>query len=426
MQLALVFTAVAATAAATAVRSPHMRYANAAPAAQPAPSAPALAAHTLVGYWHNFENPAGPTYPLSKISPDWDVIVVAFGSNLGGGSVGFELDPAAGTPADFIADVAALQAKGKKVVLSLGGQNGCVTLSDAAETTNFVDSVYGLLSTYGFDGIDLDLESGISQGLPIINNLISAVKQLKQLIGESFYLSMAPEHPYVQGGYVSYGSIWGAYLPIIDGLRDELTQIHVQYYNNGGFTYLDGRMVQEGTVDCLVGGSIMLIEGFQTNYGVGWRFNGLRPDQVAFGVPSGPQAAGRGQVSPDTVYRAVTCLAQGIGCDSIRPSNPYPTVRGVMTWSINWDRFDNFAFSKNARTALDSLPHSNVVGTTTTEGRRNVPSRTPESRPRTTTRAPAKNCGRCSNCYFAPTAACFKDWTATQCNSVSAFTWCGP
>ena len=45
---------------------------------------------------------------------------------------------------------------------------------------------------------------------------------------------MAPEFPYVQGGYVAYGSIWGAYLPIIDGLRSDLNIIHVQYYNNGG------------------------------------------------------------------------------------------------------------------------------------------------------------------------------------------------
>ncbi|KAH9124444.1 hypothetical protein AeMF1_004792 [Aphanomyces euteiches] len=148
--------------------------------------------------------------------------------------------------------------------------------------------------------------------------------------------------------------------------------------------------------------------------------------RYANAAPAAQPAPSAPALAAHTLVGYWHCLAQGIGCDSIRPSNPYPTVRGVMTWSINWDRFDNFAFSKNARKALDSLPLSNVVGTTTTEGRRNVPSRTPESRPRTTTRAPAKNCGRCSNCYFAPTAACFKDWTATQCNSVSAFTWCGP
>ncbi|OQR97394.1 hypothetical protein THRCLA_06994 [Thraustotheca clavata] len=169
---------------------------------------------------------------------------------------------------------------------------------------------------------------------------------------------MAPEHPYVQGGYVAFEGIWGAYLPIIDALRDELTQIHVQYYNNGGFVYTDGRTLNEGTVDCLVGGSVMLIEGFQTNYGKGWKFNGLRPDQVSFGVPSGPSSAGRGYASPDVIKRALTCLVQGIGCDTIKPPRVYPTYRGAMTWSINWDSHDGYIFSRPTRQVLDNFDDS--------------------------------------------------------------------
>ncbi|KAF0689445.1 hypothetical protein As57867_019053, partial [Aphanomyces stellatus] len=87
----------------------------------------------------------------------------------------------------------------------------------------------------------------------------------------------------------------------------------------------------------------------------GWEFKGLRPDQVSFGVPSGPKSANRGFVTPETVLRTLTCLVQGTGCDTIKPKQTYPTFRGVMTWSINWDKYDNFAFSKPARQALDSL-----------------------------------------------------------------------
>ncbi|KAF0697345.1 Aste57867_11971 [Aphanomyces stellatus] len=383
------------------------------------------AAHALTGYWHNFQNPAGPTYPLRQISADWDVIVVAFGESLGGGRVGFTVDPATGSETQFIADVAALQQKGKTVVLSLGGQNGAVSLANADETANFVQSVLDLLEKFGFDGIDLDLETGISQGLPIVTNLVYAVKQLKQMVGERFYLSMAPEHPYVQGGAGAYGSIWGAYLPIIDGLRDELTQIHVQYYNNGGFVYTDGRMLQEGTVDALVGGSVMLIEGFQTNYGSGWAFKGLRPDQVSFGVPSGPQAAGRGQVTSEVVTRALSCLSSGVHCDTIQPKQPYPTFRGVMTWSINWDSHDGYVFSKNARHALDSMPSVTSTSPTVAPARAR-PSTQKATTTRPTTPAPTTpNCGTCANCYFAPTNACFTGWTVEQCASVSSFTWCG-
>ncbi|CAK4638419.1 hypothetical protein LEN26_009674 [Aphanomyces euteiches] len=34
-------------------------------------------------------------------------------------------------------------------------------------------------------------------------------------------------------------------------------------------------------------------------------------------------------------------------------------------------------------------------------------------------------CGSCTNCYYAPTNACFVGWTQDQCNSVSGYTWCG-
>ncbi|TJZ74771.1 chitinase [Chitiniphilus eburneus] len=324
----------------------------------PTPIAPPPTKHALVGYWHNFTNPSGVTFPISQVSDDWDVIVLAFGDNAGGGNVAFNLDPNAGSEAQFIADIAAKRAKGKKVVLSLGGQDGSVTLNNASDVTNFVNSLYGIITKYGLDGIDLDLESGsgVSLGAPIINNLVTAVKQLKARVGSNFYLSMAPEHPYVQGGYISYGSIWGAYLPIIDGLRDDLNVIHVQYYNNGGFTYTDGRTLNEGTVDALVGGSLMLIEGFKTNYGTGWEFKGLRPDQVAFGVPSGNQSAGRGFVTTATVNNALNCLTRLANCDTVKPKQAYPTYRGVMTWSINWDKHDGYNFSKPVAAHLKTLP----------------------------------------------------------------------
>ncbi|KAF0811561.1 Chitinase D [Andreprevotia sp. IGB-42] len=315
-----------------------------------------LAKHLLVGYWHNFPNASGPTFPLSQIADDWDVIMLSFGENAGNGNVAFHLDQNAGSEAQFIADIAAKRAKGKKVVLSLGGQDGSITLNTAADVGNFVSSLNGLITKYGLDGIDLDLESGVSQGAAIQGNLVTAIKQLKALVGPSFYLSMAPEHPYVQGGYVALGGNWGSYLPIIDGLRDDLSVIHVQYYNNGGFTFTDGRTLNEGTVDGLVGGSLMLIEGFKTAYGTGWEFKGLRPDQVAFGVPSGNQSAGRGFVTAATVKNALTCLTQLTGCDTVKPKQAYPTYRGVMTWSINWDKHDGYNFSVPARAALNALP----------------------------------------------------------------------
>ena len=94
------------------------------------------------------------------------------------------------------------------------------------------------------------------------------------------------------------------------------TEIHVQYYNNGGFTYdnASNQQVSEGTVDGLVAGSLMLIEGFTTAYGTGWHFNGLRPDQVTFGVPSGTSSANTGFVTSTTVANTLNCLTRLTNC----------------------------------------------------------------------------------------------------------------
>lgn len=318
-----------------------------------------LPKHALVGYWHNFTNPSGPTIPISQVSNDFDVIVVAFGDDAGNGAVSFTVDPGAGTEAQFKADVAAARARGKKVVLSLGGQNGTVTLNNATQVTNFVNSMEDLIRYYGFDGVDIDLESGagVLHGAAVQTNLVTAIKQLNTRIGPSFYLSMAPEHPYVQGGFVAYSGIWGAYLPIIDGLRQELDLIHVQYYNNGAlYSPYSQNGLPEGSVDILVGASLMLIEGFRTNNGTGVVFNGLRPDQVAFGLPSGPSSANSGLASQATIANALNCLTRLQNCGTIRPQQAYPTFRGVMTWSINWDRRDGFIFSRPVRATLNSLP----------------------------------------------------------------------
>jgi chitinase len=65
--------------------------------------------------------------------------------------------------------------------------------------------------------------------------------------------------------------------------------------------------------------------------------NGLRPDQVALGLPAGPGAAGGGVVAPSVVNNALDCLAKGTGCGTFHPSTTWPSIGGAMTWSTNWD-----------------------------------------------------------------------------------------
>lgn len=331
-----------------------------------------LPKRTLVGYWHNFENGSG-YIPLADVSRDWDIINISFAIDKRNGLPG-EVDlelcpklecPNVESPAEFKAAVKQLQSEGKIVLLSLGGANVHLTLDTTEERDNFVRTMGAIIAEYGFDGMDIDLEGGslnmtagdtVQQAkTPAIVNLIDATKQLVARFGDGFILTMAPETAYVQGGYANFGGIWGAYLPLIHGLRNELDLLHVQHYNTGSLTGADGGIYYPGSVDFHVAMTDMMITGFDAGRDANNHFPGLRPDQLAFGLPSGNKSASSGFTSVQVAQDAVSCLVNGTNCGSYKPAQTYPEFRGLMTWSINWDRHDGYNFSRPHRQFLDSL-----------------------------------------------------------------------
>ncbi|ELR65618.1 Chitinase [Photobacterium marinum] len=326
---------------------------------------PSNTKHQLIGYWHNFVNGAGCPMNLHDISPAWDVIDIAFAENdrNSNGTVHFNLYSGdiysscpALDPAQFKQDIRALQAQGKKIVLSLGGAEGTITLNTDADEANFVSSLTDIIKEWGFDGLDIDLESGsnLLHGTQIQARLPRALKKIEANTGGNMYLTMAPEHPYVQGGMIAYSGIWGAYIPLIDELRDTLDLLHVQLYNNGGLAnpYMPGA-APEGSVDMMVASAKMLVEGFKLANGT--MFQPLRDDQVAIGLPSGPSSANSGQAPIQNIINALDCLAVGTSCGTVVPTKLYPNFGGVMTWSINWDQHDGYNFSKPVGDKLKTM-----------------------------------------------------------------------
>ncbi|MFJ8869758.1 chitinase [Streptomyces sp. NPDC102473] len=331
-----------------------------------------LPAHALVGYLHSsFANGSGYTR-MADVPASWDVINLAFGepTSVTSGDIRFSLCPVAECPgveteAEFKAAIKAKQAAGKKVLISIGGQNGQVQLASTAARDTFVTSVSKIIDTYGLDGLDIDFE-GHSLSLatgdtdfrspttPVIVNLISAVKTLKAKYGDDFVLTMAPETFFVQLGYQYYGSgPWGgqdpragAYLPVIHALRDDLTLLHVQDYNSGSIMGLDNQYHSMGGADFHIAMTDMLLTGFPVAGDQSRIFPALRPEQVAFGLPASTQA-GNGHTSPAEVTKALNCLTKKTDCGTYQTHGTWSGLRGLMTWSINWDRFNNWEFSKN-------------------------------------------------------------------------------
>ncbi|MFF3248281.1 chitinase [Streptomyces sp. NPDC002870] len=331
-----------------------------------------LPAHALVGYLHaSFANGSGYTR-MADVPDSWDVINLAFGepTSVTSGDIRFSLCPASECPnvesiADFKAAIKAKQAAGKKVLISIGGANGQVQLSTTAARDTFVSSVSKIIDEYGLDGLDIDFE-GHSLSLntgdtdfrsptsPVIVNLISGLKTLKAKYGSDFVLTMAPETFFVQLGYQYYGSgPWGgqdpragAYLPVIHALRDDLTLLHVQDYNSGSIMGLDNQYHSMGGADFHIAMTDMLLTGFPVAGDTTKVFPALRPEQVAIGLPASTQA-GNGHTTPAEVNKALDCLTKKVSCGSYQTHGTWPSMRGLMTWSINWDRFNQWEFSKN-------------------------------------------------------------------------------
>lgn len=320
----------------------------------------------LIGYWHNWNDGNAPYLELSQVDPRYTIIEVSFAVPIGGSTYDMVFAPAETAPATFIADVAALQAQGKKVLISIGGANATVHLDSDAERDQFVNSMLDILDTYGFDGIDIDLEGAsvaISGGtiasptdariIRLIDAVNSIADQYETANGVPMMLTMAPETAYVQGGMSAYGGIWGAYLPIIDALRSRLDILQVQLYNSGSMYGIDGGIYNQGTADFIVSQTEALLQGFQTNGGF---FAPLPPEKVAIGLPACPLAAGGGYVSPAVLEQAVDYL-RGTGPQpgSYQPVATYPTLRGLMTWSINWDAVGSCAVADEYAQAYEDI-----------------------------------------------------------------------
>ncbi len=260
-------------------------------------------------------------------------------------------------------DIKAFRAKGIPVIASIGGQNGHVVLDNVNQKNIFVNGLKNIIDQYGFDGIDLDFEGGSMNfgagGLrdisyagisayPKLKNVVDACKELKAFYGPGFLLTAAPETQYVQGGYSNYSDTYGSFLPVIQNLRNEIDLLEVQLYNTGGENGLDGQYYGAGKgADFLAALTDMLVKGFKIA-STGMQFQGLPASKIMIGLPCNTSAAGSGYQTPATVIRALDYLRFGTTFPgrayTLQPGGPHPTLRGVMTWSINWDASTSYEF----------------------------------------------------------------------------------
>ncbi len=297
-----------------------------------------LPAHLLMGYWQDFSNGAMPL-TLANVPTSYNLVAVAFGdSDSTPGQVTFSLDSGLAsalggyTQQQFINDIKTLQSRGQKVILSVGGQNGTISVSDATSASNFASSVDAIIKQYGFNGVDIDLENGVNPTF-----MASALQQLESDVGSSLIITLAPQT-------VDTQSTGNDYFQLALNIKSILTMINTQYYNSGTMNGCDGNVYAEAT------------ENFMTALACTELQGGLSPAQVGLGLPASPSAAGSGYTSPAVVNDALDCLAAKQNCGSFVPPTTWPGIRGVMTWSINWDASNGYNFADTVAPHLATLP----------------------------------------------------------------------
>jgi chitinase len=253
-------------------------------------------------------------------------------------------------------DIKSLRDSGVPVIVSIGGQNGHVVLDNVTQKNIFVNGLKAIIDEYQFDGVDIDFEGGSMNfnagGLrdisyagisayPRLKNVVDAFKELKAYYGPGFLLTAAPETQYVQGGYSTYTDTFGSFLPIIQNLRNELDLLAVQLYNTGGENGLDGQYYGSAKKSNMVTAlTDMVIKGYNIAT-TGMHFDGLPASKVLIALPACPSAAGSGYLTPTEGINAMHYLRTGTTFSgrtyTMQPGGPYPSLRGLMTWSVNWD-----------------------------------------------------------------------------------------
>jgi chitinase len=303
------------------------------------------AGKVLQGYWENWDGAANGVHPGlgwvpitdSRIAQHgYNVINAAFPVIRSDGTVLWENGMDAGVKVSTPAEMCAAKAAGSTLLMSIGGAAAGIDLSSSAVADKFVATIVPILKAYNFDGIDIDIETGLTGSGTIKtlsasqSNLIRIIDGVLAKMPSNFGLTMAPETAYVTGGSITYGSIWGAYLPIVKKYADNgrLWWLNMQYYN-GSMYGCSGDSYQAGTVQgftvqtqCLNQGLVIQGTTIRVPY-----------DKQVPGLPAQPGAGG-GYMSTSLVSQAW----RGV-----------PGLKGLMTWSLNWDGSKAWTFGNNVK-----------------------------------------------------------------------------
>lgn len=274
-----------------------------------------------------------------------------------------------------------LHLAGIKVLLSLGGASSSINntsvdfhyaLSRAASPlafqNTFIQSLKQLITQYGFDGFDIDIEHGLVGSGPfaaptgdiaVMANIINTMhRDLPNLL-----ITLTPQVANISatGGF---DSLWGNYAALAMQTHDALSWVGVQIYNTGCAYGIDHVCYADNanSPDLSVAMATALLENWPPKDPSG-RDSGFQPyisyldsNQIVLGYPApNRQGFSDGQPVKSTaiIKRALQCLKTGVkgptSCDTYVPPRVYSNIAGVFEWEVTYDQDNNFKFATDLK-----------------------------------------------------------------------------
>jgi len=297
----------------------------------------------IIGYWGSAADKPKLEQLPEALKRGYNVISLAFGDTIkADGSFGIHTNLGSVPVKSDISKDAGVEDSSWQYILSFGGQNAAGPyISDvSAFVKGFLMNYENAKSKYGFDGIDIDIETGMTT--PLLKALRTIFQELHS---EGQIISMAPQPLNIDPQEVSVfmEGAYNCYVPLIDTtIIDTVTYVATQMYNNP---------MPLNNMD-------LYLSSMQSNKTILWDQKNLivniPSEKFCFGYPAAPGAAPSGAAKPWGASGAKLM-------EHYRGDSALLATGGVMTWSIGWDASNGWDWITNVMKIWNDDNHKAVA-----------------------------------------------------------------
>jgi len=283
----------------------------------------------IIGYWGSAaDKPALDQLP-EALKRGYNVISLAFADTITAqGGFGIHTNLGVIPTKASISSQAGVNDASWEYLLSFGGQNAAGPYISDVNTfvTGFLETYQNAKNIYGFNGIDIDIETGMTTPLLKAFRIIFA-----KFHEAGEVISMAPQPLNIDPEEVSVfmEGAYNCYVPIVDTtIIDSVTYVATQMYNNP---------MPLNSMD-------LYLKSMQKNHTIAWDGKSLvvniPSEKFVFGYPAANGAAPSGAAKPWGASGAKVM-------EHYKGDSALMATGGVMTWSIGWDAVNNWDWITN-------------------------------------------------------------------------------